>query len=152
MQSESVELWILLSWSDELTIYTLLPLHRAFHVARTWPNSKINEILYRPSIVPGGGAEQVCGDYSPPKPPVKPPLDQGMLPNSFFFLTFSRSFSLVTLASVFFQKTIFGHISGGYFYHKHALCSNCKHFLNFTCHSHKRNATEVTKTLQKQSC
>ena len=41
------------------TVYTLLPLHRAFHVACAWPNSKyedINEILYRPSIVPGGGA------------------------------------------------------------------------------------------------
>ena len=62
MQSESVELWILLSWSDELTLYTLLPLHHAFHVAREWPNSKyegINEILYR--MVSGGGAEQVCG-------------------------------------------------------------------------------------------
>ena len=74
MQSESVELWILLSWSDELTIYTLLPLHRAFHVARVWPNSKyedINEILYRPSIVTGGGTEQVWGGL---QPPVKPPL------------------------------------------------------------------------------
>ena len=53
---------IQLNWSDELTIYTLLPLHRAFHVACAWSNSKyedINEILYRPSIVPGGGAEQV---------------------------------------------------------------------------------------------
>ena len=62
MQSESVELRILLSWSDELTIYTLLPLHRAFHVARKWPSSKcedINEILHRPSIVPGDGAEQL---------------------------------------------------------------------------------------------
>ena len=60
MQSESVELRILFSWSDELTLYTLLPLHRAFHIARAWPNSKyedINEILYRPSIVPGGGTE-----------------------------------------------------------------------------------------------
>ena len=60
MQSESVELRILLSWSDELTLHTLLPLHRAFHIAREWPNSKyedINEILYR--IVSGGGAEQV---------------------------------------------------------------------------------------------
>ena len=57
MQSESVELQILLSWSDELTAYTLLPLHRAFHVAHAWSNSKyedINEILYRPSIVPLG--------------------------------------------------------------------------------------------------
>ena len=27
------ELRILLSWSDELTIYTLLPLHCAFHIA-----------------------------------------------------------------------------------------------------------------------
>ena len=44
MQSESVELRILLSWSDELTIYTLLPLHRAFHVARAWPNSKYKDI------------------------------------------------------------------------------------------------------------
>ena len=64
MQSESVELRILLSWSDELTIYTLLPLHRAFQVARAWPNSKyedMNEILYRPTIVPWGGAEQVWG-------------------------------------------------------------------------------------------
>ena len=25
------------------------------------------------------------------------------------------------------------------------LCSNCKYSLNFTCHAHKRNATEVTK-------
>jgi len=25
-------------------------------------------------------------------------------------------------------------------------CSNCKHFLNFTCQTHKRNATEVTKS------
>ena len=74
MQSESVELRILLSWSDELTIYTYLPLHCAFHIARTWPNSKyedINEILYRPNVVPGGGAEQVWGGSSPP---VKPPL------------------------------------------------------------------------------
>ena len=48
VQSMSVELRILLSWSDELTIYTLLPLHRALHVARMWPNSKykdINQIL-----------------------------------------------------------------------------------------------------------
>ena len=77
MQSESVELWILFSWSDEL-----LPLHRAFHVARTWPNSKykdINEILYRPSIVPGGGAEQVWGGYSPPKPPRKTATDKSIL-------------------------------------------------------------------------
>ena len=60
--SEMVELWILLSWSDELAIYTLLPLHHAFHIARAWPNSKyedINEILYHPSTVPGGGAERV---------------------------------------------------------------------------------------------
>ena len=72
MQSESVQLRILLSWSDELTIYTL---HHAFHVACAWPNSKyedINEILYRPSIVPGGGVEQVWGGSSPP--PIKPPL------------------------------------------------------------------------------
>ena len=73
MQSESVELRILLSWSDELIIYTLLPIHRAFHVARAPPNSKyedINEILYRPSIVPGGGAEQVWGGAPvPPTPP-----------------------------------------------------------------------------------
>ena len=33
VQSESVDLRILLSQSDELTIYTLLPLHRAFHIA-----------------------------------------------------------------------------------------------------------------------
>ena len=26
------------------------------------------------------------------------------------------------------------------------LCSNSKHSLNLTCHTHKRNATEVTKT------
>ena len=44
VQSESVELWILLSWSDELTIYTLLPLHRAFHIAHAWPNSKYEDI------------------------------------------------------------------------------------------------------------
>ena len=53
VQSESVELRILLSLSDELTVYTLLPLHRAFHVVRTWSNSKyedINKILYHPSI------------------------------------------------------------------------------------------------------
>ena len=70
MQSESVELRILLSRSDELTIYTLLPLHRAFHVA--WPISKyedINEILNRPSIVPGGGAKQVWEGSTPLKPP-----------------------------------------------------------------------------------
>ena len=50
--------------------YTLLPLHRAFHVARAWPNSKyedINEILYQPSIVPGGGAEQVWEGSAPHK-------------------------------------------------------------------------------------
>ena len=29
------------------------------------------------------------------------------------------------------------------------LCSNCKHFLNFTCHAHKRIATEVTKIQPK---
>ena len=77
VQSESVELQILLSWSDELTIYILLPLHRAFHIVRAWPSSKyedINEILYRPSIVPGGGAEQVWEGSSPLSPPVKPPL------------------------------------------------------------------------------
>ena len=76
MQSESVELWILLSCSDELTIYTLLPLHRAFHVARAWPNSNyedINEIFYRPSIVPGGGAEQYLGGLQLPPPPPPPP-------------------------------------------------------------------------------
>ena len=76
MQFESVELRILLSWSDELAIYTLLPLHRAFHIAHAWPNSKyedINEMLYRPSTVPGSGAEQVWGGGSvPPSPPVKP--------------------------------------------------------------------------------
>ena len=74
MQSESVELWILLSWSDELT---LLPLHRAFHIACVWPNSKyedINEILYRPSIVPGSGAETL--------PPLKPPLGFSQFPVS----------------------------------------------------------------------
>ena len=72
MQSESVELRILLSWSDELTIYTLLPLHRALHVAHVWPNSKyedINEILYRPSIIPGGVVEQVWGGFCPSWPP-----------------------------------------------------------------------------------
>ena len=81
MQSESVEIRILLSWSDELTIYTLLPLHRALHVAHVWPNSKyedINEILYRPSIIPGGVAEQVWGGgggggFCPSKPPPPPP-------------------------------------------------------------------------------
>ena len=55
-------------------LYTLLPLHRAFHEARAWSNSKYednNEILYHPSIVPGGGTEQVWGGSSPP---VKPPL------------------------------------------------------------------------------
>ena len=81
MQSESVELWILLSWSDELTIYSLLPLHHAFHVARVWPNSKyedINEILYRPSTVPGGGAERVWGGLQPPKPPPPPPVKPPM--------------------------------------------------------------------------
>ena len=82
MQSESVELRNLLSWSDELTIYTLLPCHRAFHVAHTWPNSKyedINEILYCPSIVPGGGTEQVWGAPArPPSLPVKPPLTHGL--------------------------------------------------------------------------
>ena len=30
------------------------------------------------------------------------------------------------------------------------LCSNCKHSLNFTCHAHKRNTTEVTKKWLKQ--
>ena len=73
MQSQSVELRILLSWSDELTINTLLPLHRAFHVQCSMrPNSKYedtNEILYRPSIVPGGGAEQVWGSSSPAPSP-----------------------------------------------------------------------------------
>ena len=67
MQSESVELWILLSWSDELTILFCL-----FVVVRAWPNSKyedINETLYRPSIVPGGGAE------APPPPPRKTATD-----------------------------------------------------------------------------
>ena len=60
----SSALRILLSWSDELIIYTLLPLHCAFHVARAWSNSKyedIDEILYHPSIVQGSGAEQVWG-------------------------------------------------------------------------------------------
>ena len=82
MQSESVELRILLSWSDELTIYTLLPLHCGFHVAHMWPNSKyedINEILYRLSIVPGSGAEQVWGEgvgsLAPPNPHLKTATD-----------------------------------------------------------------------------
>jgi len=82
VQSESVELRILLSWSDELTIYTLLPLHRAFPVACTWPTSKyedINEILYCPSIVPGGGTEQVWGGSNPPKPPHKTATDGGII-------------------------------------------------------------------------
>ena len=55
-----------LSWSDELTIYTLLPLHCAFHVARMRPNSKyedISEILYRPSIASGGGTGKFWGDW-----------------------------------------------------------------------------------------
>ena len=71
MQSESVELRILLSWSDELTIYTLLPLHRAFHVAHAWPNSKyedINEILST-----RGWGRASLGGLQPPHP-VKPPL------------------------------------------------------------------------------
>ena len=34
VQSELVELRVLLSWSGELTIYTLLLLHRAFHIVR----------------------------------------------------------------------------------------------------------------------
>ena len=54
-------------------MYTLLPLHRAFHVAHAWPNSRyedINEILYRPRIVPGDGAEHVCGGSTPIKPPL----------------------------------------------------------------------------------
>ena len=52
-----------LSWTDELAINTLLPLHCAFHVTHAWPNSKYedtSEILYHPSI-PGGGAEKVWG-------------------------------------------------------------------------------------------
>ena len=66
------ELQILFSWSDELTIvYILLPLHRAFHKALAWPNSKyedVNKTLDRPSIVPEGGAEQVWegGELQPP--------------------------------------------------------------------------------------
>ena len=77
MQSESVELQILLNWSDELTIYPLLLLHRAFHVARMWPNSKyedINEILYRPSIVPGGGSEHYWGGGEGGAPAPHPPI------------------------------------------------------------------------------
>ena len=76
VQSESVELDFTQQVS-ELTIYTLLPLH---HVARAWPNFRcedINEILYRPSIVPGGGAEQIwrgAGLQPPPHQSVKPPL------------------------------------------------------------------------------
>ena len=27
------------------------------------------------------------------------------------------------------------------------LCSNCMHSFNLTCHTHKGNATEMTKTL-----
>ena len=57
MQSESVELRILLSWSDELTIYTLLPLHHAFHVAHTWPNSKYEDI----NVSGSGASEQLGG-------------------------------------------------------------------------------------------
>ena len=30
------------------------------------------------------------------------------------------------------------------------LCSNCKHFLNFACHAHKRIATEVVKIQPKK--
>ena len=71
MQSESVELQILLNWSDERTISTLLPLHHAFHVTHAWPNSKYEDI--NESIVPGGGAEQVWGG-APAPPPIKPPL------------------------------------------------------------------------------
>ena len=82
MQSESVELQILLNWSDERTISTLLPLHHAFHVTHAWPNSKYEDI--NESIVPGGGAEQVWGGGggrvggggggAPAPPPIKPPL------------------------------------------------------------------------------
>ena len=44
------------------------------HVARAWPNSKY-EILYHPSIVSGGGAEQVWGGLQPSQAPtVKLPL------------------------------------------------------------------------------
>ena len=53
-----------------ITNSTLQPLHRAFHVGRAWPTSKyedINDTLYRPSIVPGDGAEQVWGGSSLPK-------------------------------------------------------------------------------------
>ena len=57
MQSESVEHRILLSWSDELTIYTLLPLHHAFHVAHTWPNSKYEDINV------SGAVEQVNREH-----------------------------------------------------------------------------------------
>ena len=60
------ELRILLSWSDELGIYSSA-LHRAFHEACAWPNSKYednNEILYHPSIVPGSGTKQVWGGSS----------------------------------------------------------------------------------------
>jgi len=56
-------------------LYTLLPLHRAFHVARAWPNSKyedINEILYRPSTLRMGGTEQFLGGSSNPPPPSTP--------------------------------------------------------------------------------
>ena len=75
MQSESVELQILLSWSDELTIYTLLPLHRAFHVARAWPNSKyedMDEILWYQGVRQSkfGGTPAAA-----PSPPCKTTTD-----------------------------------------------------------------------------
>ena len=49
------------------SLYTLLPLHRAFHVAPAWPNSKYednNEILYHPSKYQGMGQSKFGGEGS----------------------------------------------------------------------------------------
>ena len=76
MQSESVELWILLSWSDELTIYTLLLLHHAFHIACMWSNSKyedINIVSSKHSTRRWGRAS--LGGLQPPKPLSKTTTD-----------------------------------------------------------------------------
>ena len=62
-------------------MWYFLPLHCAFHVARTWANSKcedINEILYHPSVYQGVGQRKFGGDggggYRPSQPPHKTPL------------------------------------------------------------------------------
>ena len=48
-------------------LYIYIYIHSAFHVAGAWPED-INKTLYRPSVVPEQGAEQVWGGLQSPSP------------------------------------------------------------------------------------